>query len=559
MRPAKDLASRDVVSRAMTIEINEGRGCGPDKDHIHLHLSISSRGCCTSACRAFRDGADLRRGRRHQAADPGGAHLPLQHGRDPDQLADRGGAAEQRRPGRGGARADGRRRGVLRLRAWRQPAGRQLADRSRRVRARGGPPRRRDRAARRRPAKPLPADADRAVAWRGWTRCAMPRGDAPARSAPRMQRTMQRDAACSGRPDPRGGLPEARRGRDSLRELRVNDRSLVWNSDVVEALELQNLMLQAVATMHSADYRTESRGAHAREDFPERDDVDWLKHTSVWVDAAIGTSIGDRPVHLNTLTNEVEPVPPAKRGLLSARPGLQDTSRWPNSRCPKNSRVQAGHDAHGQAAAQAAARVQDLPLRPRGPAKPARRHLRDRPRRVRPDGPGRADQDQERDRQHADLPPLLPRGHLRLVLDEHRRQNTLACTQAIEDIDGRRRDLSLAPHAGDPRSGGRFRAVLGAVRVDPALAADLRRRTRRRSALQSIDDRAKLDGLYECILCACCTTVVPVLLVERRQVSWGRRPCCSPIAGWSTAATRPPATGWTRWRTRSSSTAATRS
>jgi succinate dehydrogenase / fumarate reductase flavoprotein subunit len=65
--------------------------------------------------------------------------------------------------------------------------------------------------------------------------------------------------------------------------------------------------------MHSAEFRTESRGAHAREDFPERDDVNWMKHTTVWVDAGFATSLGARPVHLNTLTNEVEPVPPAKR------------------------------------------------------------------------------------------------------------------------------------------------------------------------------------------------------------------------------------------------------
>jgi succinate dehydrogenase / fumarate reductase flavoprotein subunit len=129
-----------------------------------------------------------------------------------------------------------------------------------------------------------------------------------------MQRTMQQDAAVFRTADSlQEGSLKISAVHESFKDVRVSDRSMVWNSDLIETLELSNLLDQAVATMHSAAQRPESRGAHAREDFPERDDANWMKHTLVWVDGQGNSRFDYRPVHLNTLTDDVATVPPAKR------------------------------------------------------------------------------------------------------------------------------------------------------------------------------------------------------------------------------------------------------
>src|SRR6202162_848263 len=129
-----------------------------------------------------------------------------------------------------------------------------------------------------------------------------------------MQRTMQNNCAVFRTADVlRDGVDKIDRVARSYTDISISDRSMVWNSDLMEALELQNLLEQAVVALHSAENRTESRGAHARDDFPERDDENWLKHTLSWVDGDGKVRLGSRPVHLFTLSNEVEAFPPKAR------------------------------------------------------------------------------------------------------------------------------------------------------------------------------------------------------------------------------------------------------
>jgi succinate dehydrogenase / fumarate reductase flavoprotein subunit len=129
-----------------------------------------------------------------------------------------------------------------------------------------------------------------------------------------MQKTMQNHAAVfRDKKSLKEGSDKIKAIWQGYDDLHISDRSTIWNSDLVEALELDNLLSQSVITMNCALNRQESRGAHAREDFASRDDVEWMKHTLAWIDEKGRTKIDYRPVHMNTLSNEVQPIPPKAR------------------------------------------------------------------------------------------------------------------------------------------------------------------------------------------------------------------------------------------------------
>jgi succinate dehydrogenase / fumarate reductase flavoprotein subunit len=311
---AKDLASRDVVSRAMTVEIREGRGVGAERDHLNLHLEhlgpevIHERlpGIAETA-RIFAD-VDVTK-------EPIPV-LPTVHynmGGIPcnyhgEVVEGRGGNADAVVPGLmvAGEAACVSVHGANRLGSnslldiviFGREAARRCAEL---VRPGSGH-------------RPLPASAgDLAVARLDRLRQANgSRPTAALRLA--MQKIMQLDAAVFRTGETlRQGITKLAQVLESFKDVRVSDRSLIWNTDLIETLELENLLLQATATIRSAEHRTESRGAHAREDFPNRDDARWLKHTLVWLDEAGGARFDYRPVHLQTLTRDVESIPPKAR------------------------------------------------------------------------------------------------------------------------------------------------------------------------------------------------------------------------------------------------------
>lgn len=311
---AKDLAGRDVVCRAMTLEINEGRGCGPERDHIHLHLDHLDPAMLrerlpgiTESARIFAD-IDITR-------DP----IPV----IPTVHYNMGGIPTNLHGEAVTLRGDNPESVVSGLMAIGEAAcvsvhgANRLGSNSLTDIIVFG------RAAARRAAEHINPGMRHAPLPKGSEEKALARFDKfrfakglakPGEIRLDMQRLMQRYCAVF-----RDGssLKKGLTGIDSIThamdEIGLSDRSLTWNSELVETLELDNMVGQASVSMYSAAHRTESRGAHFRDDYPKRDDKNWLKHTLAWRDNAGAVRIDWRPVHMFTLTNDVEPIPPKER------------------------------------------------------------------------------------------------------------------------------------------------------------------------------------------------------------------------------------------------------